>query len=243
MQKELDNWYTSWFNTPYYHTLYKDRDYEEAEQFMENLTQKLGLTPGDKILDLACGRGRHSIKLHKLGFRVTGVDLSPKSIQHAKQFETAGLEFIVHDMCEPLDRKFAAVFNLFTSFGYFEQEADNLRTIKAIKKELEPNGYGVIDFLNVPYSIANLVPKETKTVNGIEFNIQREYKNKYIYKHIAFTDNQNYNYTERVSALTLEDFKRMFNEVGVKLKYTFGNYSLASYKAYSSPRLILIFTI
>ena len=86
MQAKKD-WFHKWFNTPYYHLLYRDRDDSEAELFMMNLTQFLGLKKDDTILDLPCGKGRHAIFLNSLGFDVTGADLSENSIEYAKQFE------------------------------------------------------------------------------------------------------------------------------------------------------------
>ena len=84
MTKSTKQWYASWFDTPYYHILYKDRDYTEAQGFMDNLTNYLNIPEGGKILDLACGKGRHSVYLNSLGYDVTGVDLSEKSINHTK---------------------------------------------------------------------------------------------------------------------------------------------------------------
>lgn len=242
MEKETGNWYASWFDTPYYHILYKDRDYEEAGKFMTTLTRFLKLQPGAKILDLACGKGRHSKFLHKLGYVVTGVDLSPSSIAYAKQFESENLHFEVHDMCLPYPDKFDAVLNLFTSFGYFEEEEDNLRTIKAIKAELREGGFGVIDFLNAEYLAEHLVPNEIKTVEGIDFYIHRYLKEGYIFKDIRFSHNgERYFFTERVKALTLSHFKAYFAEAGVTLRYCFGDYELNDFKAQQSERLILIF--
>ena len=129
MQKEQDIWYASWFNTPYYHLLYKDRDHREAALFMNSLTSFLNLKKNDSILDLACGRGRHSKYLYKRGFKVTEVDLSQESIAYAKQYEKNGLHFEVHDMCLSYPKKFDAVFNLFTSFGYFEKEVLSVLTL------------------------------------------------------------------------------------------------------------------
>ena len=86
MTKEHQMWFQSWFNTPYYHILYQNRDYKEAELFIKNLVRYLNLDAlDDSILDLACGQGRHSIFLNSLGFRVTGIDLSEKSIKHANE--------------------------------------------------------------------------------------------------------------------------------------------------------------
>ena len=242
MQKHTDNWYTSWFDTPYYHILYKDRDYDEAASFMVLLTKFLELESGAKILDLACGKGRHSKFLNKMGFNVTGVDLSPASIKYAKTFEKENLKFEVHDMCLPFPKKFNAVFNLFTSFGYFDDENNNLRTIKSIKEELKPDGFGVIDFLNSEYLKKNLVPNEVKTVNGIDFYIERKISDGYIVKNIRFkNENENFFYSERVMALALEDFKEYFSEAGVKLLHSFGDYSLNPFDEERSKRLILIF--
>ena len=242
MQKEKDNWYASWFNTPYYHLLYKDRGHREAAMFMNSLTNYLNLQKNDSILDLACGRGRHSKYLYKQGFDVTGIDLSEESINYAKQYEKPGLHFDVHDMCLPYPKQFDVVFNLFTSFGYFEKEEDNLRTIKAIKAELKPNGFGVIDFLNAELAIKNLIPLEKKKVGNIVFYIEKYVEENYIIKNIRFNDDgTDYHYVEKVKALTLKDFEFYFNEAGIKLKSIFGDYQLNDFDKITSERLILIF--
>ncbi len=242
MLKDSTMWYASWFDTPYYHILYKDRDYKEAKTFMDTLTKYLSLTLGEKILDLACGKGRHSKYLNTLGFDVTGVDLSKNSIEYASQFENDTLKFEVHNMCEPYPAKFSAVFNLFTSFGYFDNEEDNLNTIKAIKSDLNDTGFGVIDFMNVEYIIENLVPEENKIVDGITFDIKRYYKEGYIIKEIRFTDNQeDFFYTERVKSITLDDFKAYFSKADIHLLDIFGDYQLKKFNVKNSPRLILIF--
>lgn len=242
MGKDNTKWYTSWFDTKYYHILYKDRGYEEAEEFMRNLTSFLQLKKGSSILDLACGKGRHSIYLHQLGYDVTGVDLSQNSIQKAQKYEKESLRFKVHDMCLPLAEKFDGVFNLFTSFGYFENEEDNLRTIKAIKEELNPNGYGVIDFMNVHLVIKNLVSQNTKTAQGIDFHLKRTFEGGYIYKEIQFSDEgEEFKFQEKVKAITLSQFETYFEKAGLKIKSLLGDYHLNEFSLETSPRLILIF--
>lgn len=242
MTKTSKQWYVSWFDTPYYHKLYKDRDYSEAQQFMDNIVSYLNIPEGGKILDLACGKGRHSIYLNTLGYDVTGVDLSEQSIIKAKQFENEKLKFEVHDMTKPYPDTFDAVFNLFTSFGYFEDDSCNLKTIASIKKELNPYGFGVIDFMNVNYVINNLVPENIKTVDGIDFHQKRSVQNGYIVKDITFEiDETTHHYQERVKALTLNDFEVLFNNAGVHLLDVFGNYKLHKYDSKTSERLILVF--
>jgi len=242
MQKETNNWYASWFDSPYYHILYKDRDYEEAQLFMDNITNYLNLPEDAKILDLACGKGRHSIYLNQLGYNVTGADLSENSIEQAKQHENDTLHFEVHDMREPFEQKFDAIFNLFTSFGYFEHESDNVKTLKAICESLTEYGFGVIDFMNVKHVIDNIVPEEVKTVDGIVFNIKRYVIDNYIYKDIIFEDKgEHFHFTEKVKALTLQDFETMMEEAGIYLLDTFGDYKLRKFFKNESERLIMIF--
>ena len=142
-------WFASWFDTSYYHILYSHRDYSEAREFMQNIVAFLQLQKGDLLLDLGCGKGRHSIFLNSLGFHVTGADLSKNSIKEAKKFENDTLKFIEHDMRNPFNTKYNAILNLFTSFGFFENDADDIAILKNIKNGLKPEGIAIIDFMNV----------------------------------------------------------------------------------------------
>ncbi|MDX1773566.1 methyltransferase family protein [Oceanihabitans sediminis] len=242
MIKSKKEWFASWFDSPFYHILYKDRDYAEAQLFMDNLTNYLNLPEGGKILDLACGKGRHSIYLNSVGFDVTGVDLSENSIAHAKKFENETLHFEVHDMCKPYSQQFDAVFNLFTSFGYFKNEEDNLKTIEAIKSNLNEYGFGVIDFMNSEYVIDNLVPEDVKVVDGIAFHQKRRVQDGYIIKDISFSvDDEDYSFQERVRGFTLAEFEELFEKAGVYLLDVFGDYKLGKFHANKSERLIMIF--
>ncbi len=242
MTKQQSNWYASWFNTPYYHMLYHDRNHAEASAFMDNLTNYLNLPEQGSILDLACGKGRHSVYLNSLGYQVTGLDLSEESIAHAKKFESESLKFELHDMSVPYKEQFDAVFNLFTSFGYFENEDDNAKTLSAIQQNLNETGFGVIDFMNVHQVINNLVPNEIKNINGIAFNIHRYTKNGSIFKDIKFSDKgEDFSFTERVKAFTLKDFEVLFEELNISLFDVFGDYKLNRFYPNQSERLIMIF--
>lgn len=261
MNSQTQEWYASWFDTPYYHILYRDRDYSEAGNFMFQLTQRLELPKTAHIMDLACGRGRHSIYLNRLGYQVTGVDLSHSSIAFAKAqlrnnrlpetntasdsnllpIDPSRIKFEVHNMTEAYDGEFDAVFNLFTSFGYFNNPSDNLNTICAIKANLKPNAYAIIDFMNVNYVIKNLVAQNQKTEQGITFTQKRRYENGSIYKDIFFTDNnRDYHFTERVNALKLEDFQSYFDKTGLELIDLYGDYYLNNFHEEDSERLIMV---
>lgn len=240
--QQPSNWFESWFDTEYYHILYKERNDEEAQLLMDNLTQYLNLPEDAKILDLACGKGRHAIYLNSLGFDVTGADLSENSIKDASKFANEKLHFKVHDMREMCNEKYDAIFNLFTSFGYFEDDADNYKTIKAIHNSLTETGFAVIDFMNVDYVLENLVANEIKSVDGIDFHIKRYLKDGHIYKEIDFEDKgEKFHFTEKVQALRLEDFEKMMEEAGIYLLDIFGDYKLRKFFKTQSERLIMIF--
>ena len=235
------DWFTNWFNTPYYHILYKDRNDDEAQLFMKHITTFLNLPKTTHILDLPCGRGRHSVFLNSLGYKVTGGDLAANSIKLAKEFENETLNFKVHDMRAPFNNKYDAVFNLFTSFGYFEDDKEDILILNNIKQSLKKDGFFVFDFLNAEKVKLNLVAKETKIVNSITFNIKREVKDGFIYKHISFfADGENHTYTEQVKYLDLDKMTAFFEKVGFTITNVFGDYDLNAFEAKTSERLILI---
>ena len=241
MRMQTTDWFSSWFNTPYYHILYKDRNEEDARVFVQHITQFLKLSKDRHILDLPCGKGRHSVYLNSLGYRVTGGDLSEQSIAYAKQFENDRLQFRVKDMRVPFLLKYDAVFNLFTSFGYFESDSDDIQVLKNMKECLNDRGVLVLDFLNVVHVRHRLVAEELKIVEGIEFHIRREIKGDFILKHISFFDKgKAHAYTERVKYLDLETFQRYTAAAGLSITHVFGDYKLSEFDTHHSERLILI---
>src|SRR4249919_1553262 len=153
-------WYKEWFNSPFYHKLYFERDEKEAAAFISTLIDHLEPAPGSYMLDIACGRGRHSRILAEKGFSVTGIDISFDSIAFAKKYvrkdsfgENKTLEFYQHDMRLTFRvNYFDYAFNFFTSFGYFKTRREHDDAIRTIANGLNPNGIFVIDYLNVHYS-------------------------------------------------------------------------------------------
>ena len=238
---QKEEWFKAWFDTKYYHILYQDRNDDEAELFMQNLLSFIQLKKNSKILDMPCGKGRHAIFLSSLGYDVTGVDLSENSIRHAKKYINKTLHFEVHDMRHPLETKFDAIFNLFTSFGYFDDEDTNIKVLVNLKNGLRDNGVLVIDFMNVNYVKKHLVTEEVITKNNIEFNIKRNIKDNFIVKEIRFkADGKEHFFIERVQYLSLATLRNFIKKANLKLKHTFGEYSLAAFDSKNSSRLILI---
>ncbi len=233
--------YNSWFDSSYYHILYENRDYKEAKEFVKTILKHLKLEKKSFILDAACGKGRHSIEMEKLGFKVLGIDLSKNSISEAKKFKNKNLDFIIHDISEPLEKEFDAVFNLFTSFGYHSRKRD-LDIIKTIEKNLVNNGIGVIDFFNLNKVKKELILNEIINKKNIKFTIKRKVKNGYVIKNISIKDkSERHVFTEKVNALTLKDFQNYFKKTNLQIKEIFGNYNLDKFEPNSSSRLIIIF--
>jgi len=236
-----NEWFASWFDTPYYHTLYKNRNHNEAERFINNLLDFLKPNKTDKFVDIACGKGRHSIYLNKKGFNVVGYDLSVQSIEEANKAAKKGLSFYVHDMRQLFrTNHFNYAFNLFTSFGYFKSKRDELNALKASAKNLKTGGKLVIDFLNKEKVIETLISFEKKLIDDIEFNISKEIKNNQVIKTIQFDiKGKSYSFQESVKLLSLNDFNNYLSQANLKITHTFGDYELNAFR-HNSDRLIII---
>lgn len=242
LKNKENSWFEVWFDSPFYHILYGNRDYSEADAFVKLLIDELCLPKGSSVLDLACGKGRHAISMNKLGLNVLGVDLAVESIREAQKHENEHLHFAVHDMRQKIEnRQFTAVFNLFTSFGYFDSDSENLQVLQSVHSMLAANGVLVIDFMNARKVIANLVAEETKTCERFRFDITRRYEGKHIVKQISLQDgNKKHVYQERVQALELEQFQSFLEQAGFALDKIWGSYQLEKFDIEHSDRLILV---
>ncbi len=255
MQSELwkskADWFADWFNCPEYHILYGARDDYEAEQFVTRLARAVAPLPPARILDLACGSGRHVRSFEALGYEAFGVDLSPESIAVAKSRSATPDRFAVADMRHFADdlpelRGFDVVTSLFTSFGYFEHEADQIQTLNQVRKSLQPGGIFVLDFLNVPRVRAGLIPHEQavrKRPDGtrLVFEIHRRIAAGWIEKSIQFTDlyGRPRHVVERVRALDKGALTALLHEAGFEVRTLFGNYELEAHSE-TSNRCILV---
>ena len=239
------DWFVNWFNTSYYHTLYQHRDQAEACKFIDHLCDFLDAPKNSKILDLACGKGRHAIHLANKGFYTTGVDLAEESIAYANRNKVPNVDFAVHDMRESYKHtEFDYIFNLFTSFGYFDNPIENIDVLKAVAQNLKKEGLFVLDFLNATKVIANLVPLEEKRLEGIDFILKRKFDGDNIIKDIIVRDGKKeFNFQERVSAFFLHDLKSMADIAGLEITCVFGDYNLSTFDEVNSDRLILVMKV
>ena len=236
-------WFNTWFNTPYYHILYQDRDYKEGERFLEKLIGDLNLKAQSKIIDLACGRGRHSVFLNKLDFDVLGLDLSEKNIKHNKESENETLKFKIHDMRNPIEsNKVEAVFNLFTSFGYFKTDEEDQNVFTSVSNILKENGVFVLDFMNAEFVKLNLVAEEKVKKSDLDFTIKKRIENEHVIKDISFVDNgEELNFEENVKLHNLNSIENFAKNAGLERIKLWGDYQLNHFDEKTSPRCINVF--
>ena len=238
-------WYAEWFGAEYV-SVYAHRDTAEAERQADLAERVLGLHRGDRILDLCCGAGRHSLEFARRGYHVTGIDLSPELLELARSgAREAGLnaEFIRCDMRRVVrPGAFDAVVSFFTSFGYFESDQENARVLENVRASLAPGGRWLLDYLNRDQVIATLVPEDTAVHGDVCVTQQRrfDFRRGRVEKTIALrkADGSVKLFRESVRAYTLAELERMCARAGLRIDYVFGDADGAPYHA-GSPRLVI----
>jgi len=240
------SWFEKWFNSPMYEKLYSHRNMDDAARLARIIKNIIPVQTHNNLLDLACGRGRHSILLAKKGYGVTGIDLSDTAIRkakaHARREEIKNVQFRTGDMREYPGLTFDAVVSLFTSFGYFLDDGENIRVLVNIRSMLKDNGLFLLDYLNPEHVEKTLVPAETKTIDGITFTIERKIEENMVFKTISLTNPETGEpilHTERVKLYDLDWFRSHLKESGLKITDVYGNYDGDSFSTQDSPRCIM----
>ena len=163
-------WYRESFGADYLE-VYAHRDDRQGLEQARDATRLLGLVPGARVLDVACGAGRHTFALRELGLDVTGMDLSIpllRAARHrARESGDEDIGFVRGDMRQlPFRDAFDAALSLFTSFGYFEDDEENARVLRAIHSVLRPGGLYLLDFLNPELVVGTLEPRSAELREG-----------------------------------------------------------------------------
>ena len=239
----IDNneWFVNWFDSKYYHILYSDRTDYEAHNFIYQLKNHLSLDSKEKVLDLGCGRGRHSKTLSEFFKTLDGIDISKENIDFATSNKSKNQNFYLSDMRNfKMSNSYGYIFNLFTSFGYFDDLSDNVKVLENCNHHLKKNGLLIIDFLNakkIKKTIKNI--QEIKTISNIIFEIDKYILNNYIFKKIKIIDGDSVlNFVEKVQLFELDDFIEMLEKTGFTEISAFGDYKMNPYYS-NSNRLIL----
>ena len=242
-RENMSEWYKKSFGEDYL-IVYKHRDFGGARREVEQMIGWLNLPPGAKVLDLCCGMGRHSLALSEAGYAVTGVDLSEPLLEEARAQE--GAEHVIWLCADmralPLVGGFDAVVNLFTSFGYFEEDAEQVKVLLEIRRILKPGGKFIIDFLNPSYVIRNLITHSRREDEGNLIDEKRRIEDGYVKKDITLTwkaDGTPRHYHEQVKLYPLEKFQDMITEAGLQFEAVNGSYEEGAYDAKCSKRMII----
>lgn len=242
----MKEWYKDWFSSELYLSVYSHRNDEEAEQLCRLILSTTQIKNGAKILDAACGAGRHSNYFSSLGFDVVGFDLSKTllnvAVNSAKE-KTLPANFFCSDIRNvPLKSKFELIVNLFTSFGYFETDEENFSFIKQAYSLLENGGFYILDYLNEKTLRENLVPQSEKSINGGKIIERREIAGNRVVKEInVFAGDEEIKFHESVRLYPKDDILKEAESLGFKLVKLFGDYAGCLFDENVSNRLIAVF--
>ena len=232
----MNEWFARWFGQEYLE-LYPHRNDDDARALLSLIRRELsGVTPAH-ILDLACGSGRHSRALLEWGWTV-GLDLSQRLLDVA---QGSGASYVRGDMrVLPFAAgAFDVVVNLFTSYGYFESDAEHLTVLQEVSRVTRPGGWFVLDYLNADYVRATLVPENETIVNGKTIQQRRivTADDRFVLKTISVMP-EGHEYVERVRLYRPDDLQTMLHSVGFKVVQTFGDYAGLPLTS-DAPRAIL----
>lgn len=239
----IDPWYIKSFQDDYL-KIYSHRTDEAAKEEVNRITSLLHMDIINKhVLDLCCGNGRHSRQLAKLGFQVTGIDLSTVLLQEAEhKNDDNSIRYLHKDVRDlPFKEEFDYVLNLFTSFGYFEQVEENMKVFTSIYNSLKQNGEFLIDFLNPGYVKNTLVPYSERTVDDLIIIEKRRIEGKKVCKDIEVQQGEQIRtYQEQVNLFEYEEMESMIQHSGLEVTKVYGDFEQRSYNALESPRMIII---
>lgn len=239
-----NKWYEKWFSNKSYLSLYSHRDEKDARDIINLIQRNVPLTSDSRVLDVCCGFGRHSIELARRGYSVTGFDLSAFLI--SKAFENLNnarernlkVEFLIKDMIDfSFNKTFDAAINIFTSFGYFETDADNFKVFKNVESSLMKSGYFVFDFINSIYLRNSLIPHSENVIDGNAVVQKRYIKDNFVFKDITVGNEK---FTERLKLYTDSDIIGALEDSGFRIVNVFGDYYGNDFNKSDSSRIIVI---
>lgn len=241
----MKQWYEDWFNTKEYLEVYRHRNDAEARQLVDLIIGFTEPAEGGKVLDLACGAGRHSLLFARRGFHVTAVDLSDKLLAVAKKTaeeNNVKINFIKSDIRHfSVDKKFDLVLNLFTSFGYFDSDEENFRLFTTAHNLLEDEGSFVFDYFNSKFLADNLVDKSEEKLNGSRLVQKRYIENNRVIKDIFIKENgDERHYKESVRMYGRDELVAAMENAGLRIKNILGGFNGEGFDEKKSQRIIII---
>ena len=242
-------WFAEWFNHPLYLKVYSHRDDAEAETCLETIIQatELGsLTPSDiRVMDIACGAGRHALGLARKGFKTTANDLSPFLLECTRtqaEQENISIECTRQDMRHIVDEEaYDLVVQLFSSFGYFKTKKEDLEVLRNVHKALKQNGWYVLDLINPVYLKKNLIPSSSRIIEDLTVSEKRRIEDDRVIKQITISaPEDSITFEESVRLYDRETITEMLGSTGFTIETVFGDYEGSPHDKEISPRMMII---
>ena len=235
----MTEWFEQWFGEEY-HALYPHRDEEDASRAVALIQRAAPWRPGDRVLDIACGPGRHAAELERLGARVVGFDLSRAMLRRARERTRAAL--VRGDMRALPFRgaTFTLAVNLFTSFGYFREDAEHRLVLRQVVAALAAGGHFVLDYLNADQVRRSLQPPEAQQSEEGAVRITRRIgaDGRFVIKEIELRD-EGRSFQERVRLYRADELEALLAEAGLSVAARFGDYDGGA-PGPDAPRVILV---
>lgn len=237
MEEGESYWFENWFNEDYL-ALYRHRDMADANRQISLILSTLQPTSAHRILDLGCGEGRHLEILHQRGLHATGIDLSPVLIQMGHS-RFPHLSLAVGDM-RKIKGKFDIILSLFTSFGYFDDDSENMVVFHSVSQALNPGGMYWLDYLNPGFVKANLRLETARELEpGLHVAEKRRIEGDMVIKDIVFrSEKGEKRYQERVKLYDRSQLEAMLRDAGLNPAGSFGDYDGSPWSP-EAPRTIL----
>lgn len=240
-------WFKDWFSSKFYLEIYRHRNDEDARNLINLIQRNVHINTDDKVLDICCGAGRHSLELARRGFHVTGFDLSKFLISEAvKSYKNSPeknlkVKFLIKDMRYfNFKGEFDMAVNVFTSFGYFDDDNENFKVIKNASDSVRKKGYFIFDYINADNLRKNVVPLSRNKYGNLYITQRREIKGDFVVKKIKISSGKkNFEYEEKLKLYDYNTMKKVFEQHGLKAYSLFGDYYGNKYSKNNSQRMIL----
>ena len=239
-------WFEKWFSIKYYLELYSHRDEEDARWIINLMQRTIAFSTHSKVLDIACGAGRHSIELARRGFDVTGFDLSPfligearNALKHSKE-KGLLLKLEIKDMRHfDYKEKFDIALNIFSSFGYFEDDDTNFSVFENAASSVRKGGYFLFDYINKDYLLKNIVPISSQSKGKYRITQKRRLSGDFVHKEITIKDGKfSASFEERLKLYSPDEIKKSLRLFGFEVEKTFGDYFGNRFAKKDSQRFI-----
>ena len=247
-EKPDKEWFTEWFYHPLYLRVYSHRDEAEARTCLETIIHKTGLenlTPSDvRVMDIACGAGRHALEFARLGFTTRANDLSPFLLECTRSQaarENISIECTRQDMRHiSVENTYDLVVQLFSSFGYFKTKKEDLQVLRNVHRALKKDGRYILDLINPVYLKKNLNPSSSRTIDDLIVSEQRRIEADRVIKQITIrSPDDSVTFEESVRLYRIEIIGDMLASAGFEIKEIFGDYEGLAFDEQTSPRLLL----